>query len=207
MLIWGTRAVKRRVDEGRFHCPNCGDGADYDLVRAQRHGHVYWIPLFRMGDALEYVECRRCRGAFDPVVLTRQPMDRDAFSAAFGSAAMAAMAAVASADGPVSDAELQAMQASMTALSGVVLSHEDARRIASLDDGDAVRTAEGMVAHLEPMLTPIGKEAIVKSMLATAVANGSLSPEAGAAVTRIAGAMQVSPAHLQGIVADLRPRA
>jgi uncharacterized tellurite resistance protein B-like protein len=202
VLIWGSRAIKRRLDAGRFHCPSCGADADYELVSAQRHGHVYWIPLFRMGDPVEYVECRRCGGAFDPVVLTRQPLDRGAFVAAFGTAAVAAMSAAAGADGPISDAELSAMRAALERVTGVALSADEVGRMAAVDD--PLGTAEGLLAELEPMLSSTGKEAIVTSMLVTAAADGALTPESGAALSRIAGAMQVSPAHLSGIVAGMR---
>lgn len=202
MLIWGSRAIKRRLDAGRFHCPSCGADADYELVRAQRHGHVYWIPLFRMGDPVEYVECRRCSGAFDPAVLTRQPLDRGAFIAAYGMAAIAAMSAAARADGPLSDGEFDAMCRSLEHVTGVALAPDEVRRMAGM--ADPMDTAEGLLAELEPMLSPTGKEAIVTSMLVTAAADGVLPPESGAAVGRIAGAMQVSSAHLNGIVAGMR---
>ena len=202
MLIWGSRAIKRRLDAGRFHCPSCGADAEYELVSAQRHGHVYWIPLFRMGDPVEYVECRRCSGAFDPAVLTRQPLDRGAFMAAFGTAAVAAMSAAAGADGPISQAELGAMRAALERVTGVVLSADEVGSMAAV--GDPLGTAEGLLAELEPMLSPDGKEAIVTSMLVTAGADGALTPESGAAIARVATAMRVSPAHLNGIAASMR---
>lgn len=202
MLIWGSRAIKRRMDAGRFHCPSCGADAEYELVRAQRHGHVYWIPLFRMGDPVDYVECRRCNGAFDPAVLTRQPLDRNAFIAAFSMAALAAMTAAASADGPISDGERDAICSSLEMVTGVALAPDEVRRMEAM--ADPLVTAEGLLAELEPMLTPTGKEAIVTSMLVTAAADGALPPASGNAVSRIAGAMQVSPAHLSGIVAGMR---
>jgi len=198
MSIWGLRAVKQRLDAGHFHCPQCGGQEEYELVRSQRHARGHVIPFVARGEVIEYVECRSCHGTFDPAVLTQPPTRRDAFSVAFGSALMTAMTAVARADGPVSEAELAAMQASMTALSGVVLSRDDARRMVDVDGGDDVASAEHRLAHLEPLLSARGKEAIVRSVLTTALANGRLTPEASAAVSRIARVLGTAPPPLEG---------
>lgn len=198
MSRWRARASKRRLEVGRFHCPQCGGEEEYELVRAQQHAGAHVVPFGRRAEAVDYVECCRCHGTFEPGVLTQPPTRRDAFSVAFGSALMAAMTAVARADGPVSEAELAAMQASMTALSGVVLSRDDARRMVDVDGGDDVASAEHRLAHLEPLLSARGKEAIVRSVLTTALANGRLTPEASAAVSRIAHVMRTAPPPLEG---------
>ncbi len=171
-------------------------------MRAQRHAGAHVVPFGRRGEAVDYVECRRCRGAFEPGVLTQPPTRRDAFSVAFGAALMAAMTAVARADGPVSEAELAAMRASMTALSGVVLTHDDARRMADVDRGDDVATAERQLAHLEPLLSARGKQAIVESVLATARANGRLTPEVSDAVSRVASAMRIALPGTEAVSAE-----
>lgn len=198
MSMWGSRAPTRRLDAGRFHCPQCGGEEEYELVRAQQYARAHVIPFVQKGEVVEYVECRRCHGTFDPGVLTQPPTRRDAFSVAFGAALMAAMSAVARADGPVSEAEIKAMQASMTALSGVVLSRDEARRMADVDGGDDVASAEHLLVHLEPLLSARGKEAIVRSVLTTALANGRMTPEASAAVSRIARVMHTAPPPLEG---------
>jgi uncharacterized tellurite resistance protein B-like protein len=203
MVIWGSRAVKRRLDAGRFHCPQCGCQQEYELISAQRHGHVYWIPLFRLGQPVEYVECQGCRNGFDPVVLERQPMDREAFAAAFGSAVMASVAAVALADGPASDAELEGMRTAVAAATGIEVSREDVQRVVALDHAGDAASAEGMLAGLEQALSPTGKETIVRALLMTAAADGAFAPEARSVVERLATALDVSPAHLKGIVAEL----
>ena len=95
MSMWGSRAPIRRLDAGRFHCPQCGGEEVYELVRAQQYTRAHVIPFVQKGEVVEYVECRRCHGRFDPGVLTQPPTRRDAFSVAFGSALMAAMSAVA----------------------------------------------------------------------------------------------------------------
>ena len=203
MASWGSRASKRRLEVGRFHCPQCGGEEEYERVRAQRHAGAHVVPFGRRGEAVDYVECRRCRGAFEPGVLTQPPTRRDAFSVAFGDALMAAMTAVARADGPVSEHELAAMRASMTALSGVVLTLDDARRIVDSDGGDDVATAERQLEHLEPLLSARGKEAIVASVLETARADGSPTPEVSAAVRRIASAMRTAPPRFEEVSAEV----
>ena len=71
MLIWGTKPVKRRIDVGEFHCPQCGCQQPYQRMSVRKHGHVYWTPLFGMGEPVEYVECRTCGGQFVPASCPR----------------------------------------------------------------------------------------------------------------------------------------
>ena len=197
MLVWGSRVLMRRRCAGSFHCPQCGAEAPYDLVRARWQARA-WFGSRRRDPAQQHVACRRCGGTFDRSVLTQPPTDRDAFSVAFGDALLTAMTAVAAADGPVSDAELEAMAGAIARLSGVVLTPEEARCRAEIDGCDHVATAERLLAHLEPMLSPIGKEAVMRSLVATAAADGRASPPADAAVARIAGALGVAPPRVMG---------
>lgn len=193
MRVWGSRVLMRRRCAGHFHCPQCGAEAPYDLVRARWLARRSWFGSHRRGPMEPYVACRRCGGAFERSVLTQPPTDRDAFSVAFGDALLTAMTAVAAADGPVSEAELEAMAAALARLSGVVLTPEETRCRAETDGCDHLATAERLLMHLEPMLSAAGKEAVVRSLVATAAADGRVTPPADAAVARIAGAMGVVP--------------
>ena len=198
MPDWGSRVLMRRRCAGSFHCPQCGAEAPYDLVRARRPARLSWFGLHRGGPMEPHVACRRCGGAFERSVLTQPPTDRDAFSVAFGDALLTAMTAVAAADGPVSEAELEAMATAITSLSGVVLTPEEARCRAEIDGCDHVTTAEHLLAHLEPMLSTAGKDAVLRSLVATAAADGWVSAPADAAVARIADAMGVPSPRAAG---------
>lgn len=197
MSVWGTLVTRRRQCAGSFHCPQCGAEAPYDLVRARWQARV-WRRSRHRGVAEPHVACRRCGSAFERSVLTQPPTDRDAFSVAFGDALLTAMTAVAAADGPVSEAELEAMATAIAHLSGVVLTPEEARCRAEIDGCDHVTTAERLLAHLAPMLSPAGKEAVMRSLLATAAADGRVSAPVEAAVARIADAMGVPSPHAAG---------
>ena len=197
MSVWRTHVSRWRRCAGSFHCPQCGAEAPYDLMRARRQARG-WFGARRRGAAEPYVACRRCGSAFERSVLTHPPTDRDAFSVAFGDALLTAMTTVAAADGPVSEAELQAMATAIATLSGVVLTPEEARCRAEIDGCDHVATAERLLAHLEPMLSPAGKEAVLRSLLATAAADGPVSAPVDAAVARIADAMGVPSPRAAG---------
>ena len=200
MLIWGTRAVKRTVERGTFLCPTCEDEVPYERVRAQKHGHLYWIPLFATGDAVEYVECGACRGTFDPAVLERRA-DRERFVAAFEEAMLDVMATIVVADGVVHDEERRALAEVYAAVAGRPLDGDrlEAALAAADPDDEALLTR---LAAFEPLLNASGKERVLQAALAIAGADGDLDAREGAAIQRIARALDVSDAHLKGIVAD-----
>ncbi|MDR9392478.1 MAG: TerB family tellurite resistance protein [Trueperaceae bacterium] len=201
MLVWGTRAVKRTTDRGTFLCPTCGKDAPYERVRAQKHGHLYWIPLFATGDPVEYVECGTCRGTFDPAVLEHR-QDREAFVALFEEAMLHVMAAIAVADGVVRDEERQVLAEIFAAIASHPLEPE--RLDAALRHADAVDGALlDRLGGFELLLNAQGKERILEAALAVAGADGDLDAREGEAIARIARVLDVSETHLKGLVAEM----
>lgn len=204
MLIWGTKAVKRRIDAGEFHCPQCGGMRSYTRVRAQRHGHVYWIPLFATGEAVEYVECGACGGTFDPAVLDRlPPMDGDAFRDHFGVAVLATTMAVAAADGRIDDAEIDVISGVVSRIAGRELDREAVVRMAAAPGAGDLAVALASLTQLALGLSAEGKELVVKAALFTAMADGDLDQREMDRVFQVAAALEVTQAHLKGIVADV----
>jgi tellurite resistance protein/rubredoxin len=203
MLIWGTKTVKRRLDGGAFECPQCGGRRDYELVRAQRHGHVYWIPLFSTGEPVTYVECRSCGSTYDPAILDRAPTDAGAFRDHLGAAVLAATLAVASADGNVDANEIELIQDVVSRITGKQLDATMLERMATQPGVGDPTAATRMLASLAMGLTAQGKEMVVKAALFTAMADGSLDPRESDLVVQFAAALDVSQAHLRGILADV----
>lgn len=204
MLIWGTKAVKRRVDAGEFHCPQCQTLRPYTRVRAQRHGHVYWIPLFATGQAVEYVECGSCGGTFDPAVLDRlAPLDGDAFRDHFGAAVLATTMAVAAADGHIDDVEVDLIRDVVSRVLERELERDAVVRMAATPGAGDLAVALELLAKLALGLSSGGKELVVKAALYTAMADGDVDAREMDRVFQVAAALDVSQAHFKGIVADV----
>jgi len=204
MLIWGTKPVKRRIDVGEFHCPQCGSQQPYQRMSVRKHGHVYWIPLFGMGDPVEYVECRTCSGQFVPEVLERQSAGEEAFHKAFFMATVATMVAVAAADGRVEDSEVTAIQGVLERFLGSAIDRTMIEEWASESADETWARAEFLLTSICPALDDRGREMLVRTAFHITAADGDIVDAEMEAVQRVAAALQLSPAHLSGILGSLK---
>ena len=203
-LFFGSRAVRQRLGEGEFMCPRCRSNRPYRLVRAQNHAHLYWVPLMKLGQAQEYVECGGCRAKFDPRVLGHAALDEGELRGSLAQAALAAMVAVARAPAP-SQHERELIGEAIGAIAGRRPAPEALTRLVDGESGD-VALAAGQLAKIESTLSPRAREALMEAVLRVATAEGAMTPAQADAVQRVAGALQVSSAHLKGIMVELAER-
>ena len=203
-LFFGSRAVRQRLGEGEFMCPRCRTIRPYRLVRAQNHAHLYWLPLMKLGQAQEYVECGGCRAKFDPRVLGHAALDEGELRGALAQAALAAMVAVARGPAP-SSFERELIVEALAAVGGQRLEPDALTRLVEAESGD-VALAAGQLAKIESTLSPRAREALMEAVLRVATAEGAMTPAQAEAVQRLAGALQVSSAHLKGIMVELAER-
>lgn len=69
MIIFGTRPRTKTVDSGQFNCPQCRAQRRYELKEARPYFTLYFLPVFPVGEARQFVECEACGTAFTPDVL------------------------------------------------------------------------------------------------------------------------------------------
>ncbi len=68
-LFLGTRTRRRAVGRGTFRCPYCLTGREYEHTEGRTWFHVFWVPLFPVGQPWEGVRCTVCGGEWGPAVL------------------------------------------------------------------------------------------------------------------------------------------
>lgn len=73
MIIFGSRAKNKTLDEGQFFCPRCQAQRAYKHQQATRYFTLYFIPLIPMGKMGEFIECQGCGAAFEMSVLQQKP--------------------------------------------------------------------------------------------------------------------------------------
>jgi hypothetical protein len=84
IIIWGSRGVTSTLDQGEFYCPECDDREEYVLKQVRPFFTLFFIPIFPIGAAQRYLECRGCGNAFSEEVLDyRPPSERDRLLARF----------------------------------------------------------------------------------------------------------------------------
>jgi ssDNA-binding Zn-finger/Zn-ribbon topoisomerase 1 len=72
MIIFGTRAKTKTIDQGEFYCPHCAHTRHYERKEIKNYFALYFIPLVPMGESGEIIECQTCGRSYTPEVLERK---------------------------------------------------------------------------------------------------------------------------------------
>src|ERR1039458_2140076 len=67
-MIFGLRVYFRTIGQGTFHCHRCGGDRQYHLRSGRRWIHVIFIPVIRLGEVGEHVQCANCQTRYRPEV-------------------------------------------------------------------------------------------------------------------------------------------
>ncbi len=203
-IVYGTKGVTLDLDWGEFACPNCAWARrTYARKSVRRHFTLFFVPLFPVSRAVEFVECQSCGGQFDERVLVearevRKVIDRTVFF----EDVKRLMVLAAMADGDANDAEIAAIRATYAEVAGKGLSKTDVDRELYL-----ARLARGGLAQYprrlsgEPEVSD--KEQAIRAMLAVIVADRAMGDDERRFLEDVAAEMGVTPAHLRGIVAEV----
>ncbi|MBN1966833.1 MAG: zinc ribbon domain-containing protein [Anaerolineae bacterium] len=73
MIIFGTRPRGKTIDSGEFYCPHCRALRRYELKESRPYFTLYFLPVFPVGEARQYVQCETCGTAFTPDILKTAP--------------------------------------------------------------------------------------------------------------------------------------
>ena len=76
MIIFGSRPRMKTIGSGSFYCPRCQTTREYELKRARNYFTLYFVPIFPIGDAGEFVECQFCHMTFKSEVLNMKAPPR-----------------------------------------------------------------------------------------------------------------------------------
>ncbi|MBI4953007.1 MAG: zinc-ribbon domain-containing protein [Myxococcales bacterium] len=64
-VIIGYTTTPTCVATGTFDCPRCGKSQPFERIRARRYFTLFFVPLVKLYDVAEHVECHVCHGAFE----------------------------------------------------------------------------------------------------------------------------------------------
>ena len=205
MIIFGSRGITTTPDRGEFHCPSCGAQQQYARRRVRRFFTLYFIPVIPLDMLGEYIECGNCKGTYKAEVLDYRPGPDSGVEveAEFHRAIKRTMALMSLADGQVDEAEID----TMTSILGDLMEQEVPRTTMEEEVAQA-RTEGGSVttylSGVGPVLNDHGKEMIIKAVCLVAGADGVFDESEKAVLSECSQALQMTPAHLKGILAEMR---
>lgn len=203
MIIFGTRGVTYSKEKGDFHCPSCATPRPYDHKRVRRFFTLYFIPLIPLDLHGEYIECQQCRNTFKMDVLEYDPeAGAAAFEAEFHAAIKRVMVEMMLADGVVDDEEVAVIREVYGKLAGTDITEDDIRREiveAETRTRDVTAALTDLVGHLNDH----GKEMVVRAAFMVAAADGEFQEEEQALLGDIGKALEMSSAHVNGVLATM----
>ena len=207
MIIFGTTGLTFTKEQGQFYCPTCGDGSDFRHKNVRCFFTLYFIPLIPLHSLGEYVECQRCQGTYKTDILSYDPAeDGRTAQAMFMVATKQVMIAMLLADGVIDDDEVKELQTTFEELAGVEVTEQDLREeIAQIQQSGS--NALQLVEEFGPSLNDKGKEILITAAYQIAVADGHFDDSERQLMQDIAEKLQISKAHLRGLLAELEQPA
>lgn len=203
MIIFGTRGITTTPETGEFRCPRCGPNTAFGRKRVRRFFTLYFIPVIPLNALGEYIECQTCNNTYDVEVLDYNPeIQEQAFQSQFELAIKQVMMLMALADGVVEDTEIAMMASIYQQLSGGEISEENLRQDVDLSSRDN-RGVTDYLKEVGPFLNDQGKETVIKAMFLVATADGVFDESEQKLLTEAAAPLELSRAHLKGILNDM----
>jgi tellurite resistance protein len=207
MIIFGTRGVTSRIDNGSFYCPECRSTREYAKKRVRRFFTLYFIPVIPLDTLGEYIECKFCKNTFRENVLDYRPEAAATnFEAEFHKSIRRVMILMMLADGEIGDSEIQSIQQIYSEISGSQISQSDVRKEIAIAYQENLPVTD-YLKRVSPYLNDNGKELVLRSAFIVAAADGVLQKEERKLLTEIAQAIQMSPSHFRGVLAEFASNA
>jgi hypothetical protein len=76
MIIFGSKVVSSTIKAGKFNCPNCRREQTYQLKSYKKFFHFFFIPLLKIKDLGEQLDCFFCQTSYVPgTVLSEKEYD------------------------------------------------------------------------------------------------------------------------------------
>lgn len=209
IIFFGTGPVRSTIKEGHFNCPQCEASVPYRHRKVTKFFTLFFLPIFPVGSPIEYVECGRCNNTFIPRVLEASSSSgsggSDDFMAIYEKAIRHSMVLVMLADGHIDEQEKVRVQEIINRFG-----HNDLS-MADLDIyiENVKRENEDVETYLKkvgPSLNDHGKETVIRVALSVADADGQIDDSEIRMITRMSNAMEMSSAHLKGIIAEFKEK-
>ena len=197
MIIFGTRTMQSVRSTGIFNCPRCGQPRHYQYKSVNRWFTLYFIPVIPLGSMGTYIQCGQCGATYTEAVLSYDP---EAERQQLYLKLRGLLVLVAVADGTPADAdEICAIGRAYQEAAGAPLA-------AAAIESDVQRALTGKIqlgayARQAGAATELPREGLVPACgVPCSLRQGAAASDAGAVVTTIAQAMQITTEQVKQIL-------
>lgn len=197
MIIWGWRAVKKKLGTGIFYCPREDGDREYVHKSARRFFTLFFIPLIPLNQLGEFVECTSCKNTFYPEVLKGKTASQiqDVSTIAIRHVVVAMLLADGTVDPREREAGLIVVSRFATNPYGPAELDSDLQnlKVANLTDN---------LEELGAILNEHGKENVLTSAVYLAGADGHADRAELETARKIGKALTMSGAHIEGTISQ-----
>lgn len=202
-FIAGTRGETTTIETGQFYCPECKSNQDYHFNQVHEKVTVFFISVANLKLLGEYVECQHCLNTYKTDVLDYDPQDdKREFEALYIEGIKTVMIAMTLADGKIENEEKEMIKEIYEEITGSLLSDDDIEVDLYSYESNYI-SLEKYVKELFPYLNDSGKENIIKVAYYVSVADGQLDRTEEKLLNDLAKKLQITRAHLKGIMAEI----
>jgi hypothetical protein len=187
------------VEQGVFHCPNCGGDREYKRKIGRRWFTLFFVPVIPLNKVAEVVQCGTCNTRFRTSVLSVPTTSQ---LAAAVPAAVAGAASLVLRVAPSPAARARAIEAVRMAGSP---SYDDAALDAELAQPPAAVVAR--LTEAGAPLAPEARERILAEATRVAMADGPLTPDERQALGAVGPALSLTAAQFYGIISMVEQSA
>lgn len=205
MIIFGTRGVTFGGHAGDFHCPGCGwTRQPYEHKTVRRFFTLYFIPVIPLDKLGEYVKCQTCGGTYQVSVLDFDPKaETERMRAEFAKHVRCLTVMSALIEGDPNRNRLDALRRVNEDVAGSPMSPADVERELALARRGNFDLGSYAKQHLDNM-SELGKETVVRAVLAVAMADGGLSAREETEIGDLVRALGMTSAHYRGVLAEVQ---
>ena len=205
MIIFGTKGRSIKMDSGEFHCPNCNTPRTYHKKYVQDWFTLYFIPTFPVGSKKnEHIECEECSSIYHLDVIGHKPgLNDKEMASEYEKALQNVLCLMMLADDKVEDEEIKTVSSIYNKLTNnKKISKVKIDKITQqLKDEDL--SVGKYLKKIKPYLNAEHRELIIKAMYHVAASDGHLDDKEGALLMDTAKVMEMTAAHVKGVLAEL----
>ena len=202
-FIAGIKGDTTTVARGEFFCPRCNTYTRYNHNQVHEKATVFFIPVIKLRQLGEYIECQSCDSTYEIGVLEYDPeQEKKEIEAMYLLGIKKVMTTMMLADGKIEENEKNMMKDIYQKMADSTLSNYDIDKEIESCTANPV-ALDDCLKELFSSLNESGRETIIKVAYWVSIADGVVDKSEEKLLIKMAKHFQMSSAHLKGIISEV----